>query len=581
MLTLFLRPFCSKRITTGLCLLGATLAPFSGFADSDQKQKKMALSSLDFLESLFSTNYAPIEWKREFYGWDISQEVAAAKQRVNGLENISSKDFQREILQILRGSKDYHVRASIYSTEKASLPFQVKGSNGKYFIVSIKEKCLSRKFYHIKEGDELIQFDGRPVDEVISELMQDEISGSNEATDRAIAEMLLTARSGASGVTVPRGPVTIAVRSAEDGEIFSYQLIWDYNPEQIESHYQPFLWDSIKSSGKKSLPERILAPYTMLSPLYSGGEESALSGKNPHRLASKKSFIPPLGRIIWKTEDGNPFYAYLFFAPNSKLYGYVRIPHYMGDSSQIEAFKKIISEFEWMTDGLVIDQINNPGGFVFYMYALASVLTDQPLHTLRHRIAITHEEVAEAVKKISLLEQVEDDADACTVLGDFLEEGYPVNYQLAQFQLEFYRFIISEWKEKRFLTNPYFLYGVDQINPDPEVRYTKPILLLINSLDISCGDFFPAIMQDNERAVTLGSTTAGAGGCVRRFQFPNRFGIDTISITQSIAAERTNSQLIENSGVTPDVPYELTEEDLHDNYSGYVSKILETLINMK
>ena len=157
--------------------------------------------------------------------------------------------------------------------------------------------------------------------------------------------------------------------------------------------------------------------------------------------------------------------------------------------------------------------------------------------------------------------------------------GYPVTSQTAQFLLDFCRFIISEWKKGNTLTGPIHLYGVDHVNPHPDANYTKPILMLINELDFSGGDFMPAIMQDNKRAFLMGGKTAGAGGFVAKSSFPNRYGIDYFFYTASIA-KRIDSNPIENLGVSPDLPYDLTPFDIQHKYQGFRAEIKNALLNM-
>lgn len=147
-----------------------------------------------------------------------------------------------------------------------------------------------------------------------------------------------------------------------------------------------------------------------------------------------------------------------------------------------------------------------------------------------------------------------------------------VNYQQELFYQAFSELILEEWNAGHTLTRPTPIEGVDMINPHPEFHYTKPILMLINELDMSGGDFMAAILQDNERATLFGCRTAGAGGVVERFKFPNQQGIALCSYTASIA-ERINLQKIEDLGVTPDIDYQLTVHDVQHHYEGYVSAV--------
>jgi C-terminal processing protease CtpA/Prc len=246
-----------------------------------------------------------------------------------------------------------------------------------------------------------------------------------------------------------------------------------------------------------------------------------------------------------------------------------------------EEFKDIISRFQKQSEALVIDQLGNPGGIVLYMYAIASMLTDKPLALHAERETISQQDVYNAVMTLDSIKLMEPttDEEAQMLFGIDSLLGYPVTLKLFHQIVAKSQFIIDEWNKGNHFTSLNYMMGISSIDPHPQVRYTKPILILVNELDVSCGDFFPAIMQDNKRATIFGSKTAGAGGYVLNASHHNMFGISTYTFTGSIA-ERLNQQPIENLGVTPDVSYTLTKEDLQNNYPSYIQAVNKTIEGM-
>ncbi|MEI8347518.1 MAG: protease-like activity factor CPAF, partial [Pseudomonadota bacterium] len=236
-----------------------------------------------------------------------------------------------------------------------------------------------------------------------------------------------------------------------------------------------------------------------------------LSADNPHKIGARQSFVPSLGLKIWESTSGKFYHSYMYMTEDRKLIGYIRIPSHAGELEAAE-FEEIIGRFQKTTDALIIDEINNPGGSVFHLYALVSMLTDTALSTPRHQMTITPKDVTEAYANLDELSKASTDEEAQQLLGMKTSGGYPVDMKMVSFLKDNYRFILEEWNAGHTLTKPYFIWGVDKINPHPRVNYTKPILVLTNELDFSGGDFFPAILQDNKRVKILGTRTDGAGG---------------------------------------------------------------------
>lgn len=515
---------------------------------------------LDTIYHILDDGYAPAEWKRDYFGWNLEDQLAEAKLQVDKNPHLSVKDFQKIVRRFLASTHDLHVSALFYSTENSDLPFVVKGANERYFIVHVDEARLTPTVYNIQVGDELISFDGKPPHEVVLARQLEFTGTQEEGVYRALAELNLTNRKGSSAEDVPDGPIQIGIKKNGTEKILYYQLTWDYKPEFVINHQikqnlndvcSVFENDQIHDFSRKS-------------------EEHPLIG-------AKTSFIPSLGKKWWSCNPTNTFDAYVY-EYQKHLIGYVRIPNFRGDEKEELEFKELIAFLEERTDALVIDQVNNPGGRLFHMSAIASMLTNRPLYLPKHRISIDQSHVKEAASLIPVLDQVSNDEEARITIGS-TSFGNPVTYQTAKFLLGYCRFILSEWNAGKTLTALFYLYGLDQINPNPDVTYSKPILILVNELSFSCGDFFPAIFQDNKRATILGTKTGGAGGYVCYATFPNLFGLKRLCYTGSIA-ERIDKNPIENLGVTPDIFYSISEFDLQHSYSNYIKKINEVILNL-
>lgn len=563
--------FDMKKILFGI----AAMLPLFGITSASEDEiKKRMMSDLDTIRNIFEVQYAPKEWKKTFFGWDLDTEINRAKKRIYQTKQINLKDYQKIVKDFFNSVHDYHVMPTFYSTEAANLPFSIRGVNNRYYFTYIDRARLSYASFPFSEGDEILLFDERPIHEVVVELQQTDLGSEGEGTDRALAEIYLTNRMGSFAQTIPQGPISLQIKPLGSNQPVNHQLIWTYTPEK-------FISKDIDFPAAPASTKELLLKKEWVHPIYQQlVKNSALKeARNPHNIGAKRSFIPLLGQIWWMTDDFSSFFAYLYETPDHHRIGYIRIPIYQGGAAEIEEFAEIMHLFENRTDALIIDQINNPGGNVFYMYTLASMLTDQSLKNIKHRMSITHDDIALALEWLPVFEQVRDEEDAADLLGESFS-GYPVTYQMAQYIVSYLRFILNEWNQGKTLTDPYYLFGVDNINPNPYARYTKPILVLVNELDFSCGDSLPAILQDNHRAIIMGTRTAGAGGYVNKTSFLNKHGLAQFTLTGSIT-ERVNHQTLENLGVTPDILYELSEIDYQFGYPLYaeaISSVINALL---
>ncbi len=531
--------------------------------------RQMMLSDLDSIKNLFEARYAPAGWKGQLNGWSLDAEIQKARDAVNADPNISVTEYRRLVKRLFASTQDYHVSVDFYSTAVAVLPIAITESGGKYYLTFIDRTKLPEAAFPFKIGDEVTAFDGKDMDTAIADYMAAAGMNNVPGADRAQAASLLRVRAGAIADDMPQGPVSISIKPAGAVEAVPVKLDWTYRPELIPP--QAFV---SKSLGRQLPFDWMSVMYADLLP-YAGAQAAGFGS------GDRDGYLPDLGEKVWQAPNSG-FRAYIYRNPaNGKNTGYIRIPTYMVDKPDALArdFAKIISEFARSADALVIDQLNNPGGIVVYMYALASMLTDTPLEVPRHRITLTPADVSAAVADLGESMAIKTEADAIAEMGETIA-GYPVSLGFVNDFREFDKAVIKQWGEGKKLTDPLPHMGISRIQPAYGPRFTKPIMILTNELDASCGDFFPAIMQDNRKAVTFGARTGGAGGAVKKYKYQNSLlGMNNFSLTETIAI-RSNGQPIESLGVTPDIPYAVQPGDLQTGFKAYAAAVNAAIANL-
>ena len=279
--------------------------------------KQMMLSDLDSIRSMIAARYAPAGWKKEQYGWDLDEEIRKAKDEITSSDSFGVKDYQNLVKRLLNSMKDYHVSVSFYSTEMAYLPLSLTEAGGRYFIASVNRKALPEDVFPFKAGDEVTAFDGKPVAEAVAELKRKSGVDGVQQTDAAMAAMLLTFRAGASGDSVPQGPVSMDIRPAGAAGPVTCQLKWMYAPEAIAP--QPY--------ANKGTPG-LKIPMSWLGMMMVQVEAAPGYDQASYGLGNKDGFLPDFGERTWTAPADNSFRAYVYKSASGRNIGFVRIPTY-------------------------------------------------------------------------------------------------------------------------------------------------------------------------------------------------------------------------------------------------------------
>lgn len=404
------------------CVVGCSQTTL--FAKS--KVGEEAFKDLLILEHLIDVKYAPKAWKESLFGWSLIDSTNQAKKMLILEENPSVGYCQKVLSQYFASLHDYHAGVTFHATEQSYLPYTLKISEeGRCFIVDVHTYSSA-----IASGDELLEFNGVPIKDALSSVC----FGRGSDADFATAARYLTFRSASLGQEVPSGVVNLKIRRPSGLERM-VTVKWRYTPEHVAdlSLIAPLVKSpqvelSCKSrcyrSTWKRYAERSLFTNNMVPYFWSEFSNRYKKGFfSDYNIGSKRGFLPNFGHIVWEETSG-PFHAYIFSCldkeGNSRRLGFIRLATYAWMESEDlddsiapwEDFAKLIQFFSSETEGLIIDQTNNPGGSVLYMYGLLSMLTDQPLNVPQHRMILTQDEVQAALDWLDLLENVETDRQA-------------------------------------------------------------------------------------------------------------------------------------------------------------------------
>jgi C-terminal processing protease CtpA/Prc len=269
-----------------------------------------------------------------------------------------------------------------------------------------------------------------------------------------------------------------------------------------------------------------------------------------------------------KPLEGMPITAAIYQAAGKNI-GILRIPEYT-DDGLLEVLGRALAIMEPQTDVLVLDQTNNPGGSVSLVSDIVGLFANKSYVDMNFKVRPslkwidTINGINEKLKTMLAADPSDMAANALKARFEYLGEEFR-----------------SSLAEKRFLTNPISLNltgSFGMIQPNDTVHYTKPVLLLINELDFSGGDAFPAIMKDNGRVTTFGAKTNGAGGNVAEYG-PLANSFFKFNLTESLMV-RPNGNYVENNGVQADIPYSITEDDFMNDYRGYVKAFTNSALKL-
>lgn len=554
------------------------------FCVSAQLTPEQKVIDLQTIASLYAKQYAPYEWKRDNFGFDLFNLrpwLERARQTKTDLEYL---DLAGEYLANLQDIHSYYIANSDYS---ADLHLYTDIYDGKVLIEQIDRSYLPARQFDFAVGDEIVLFDGKPVMEVVDGIAKLTSFGNPRSTRRWAADQLVYRIQAYLPSTPLLGDSAVILVRRQDGSEKSYTIPWDTSGTPILKlgplpNFQ-LGRSGVRDEGRGPSPEAspteaapepaYRKPWLSLQRHKSRPVKSlrGFGARDPiYRLPV--GFQQRLGRV-----RSDYFYSGTI-ATGGKRVGFIRIgtfePASFGlISLAIQQFGQEIGYMKANTDVLVIDVTRNEGGFACYAEELERYVIPKPFTALGVEIRPN-------------LDLVRDFEYAYLDAIDFGEDWEVALYGALLKDIK------TAYSENRGRTGPMPLCG-PSLNLDTAkdrngavLAYDKPILLVTDEFSTSAADSFAAVVQDAGAAKLFGYRTAGAGGNTVEVQ-NGFFSEGSTAVTQMMTVRSQVHQApgfpatryVENVGVQPDVPYDYQiRENLISNGAPFVDAFLKAAV---
>lgn len=510
------------------------------------------------LQSLIQAKYGPFQFKAAQKIVDFSSLNDEFTSRVKNSR--TNQEFYTAIIEYVARFQDGHFGIRAQTDRVASVAFNTDLIGEKVLITFIDREKLPKDKFNFEIGDEILAVNSLPTPEALLELSKPVASG-NRRTVKRIAAMSIPTRHGVRYALPNEKQVTFRIRRGTSELIEDISLDWDLTGTAMdENDSEPnksILFSSL-ANGEREIVSFWDARDRGIELLKNPSADRRYSCSGETRI-----FVPKGATYILK----KPFVAYTY--PTEKgLVGYVRFPHYSPRdekgkfSSEIleDWFNKllfVIHTMEKETVGLIIDQDHNCGGSVRLVEDTVGLFVEKPVRPLMFKLRATKAQYMEIKKEME-------------------EWAKPDTLEYAFFK-RMMELVEKTWRTTNdFMTELTSLTGSDWIYPNAGVRYTKPIVILIDEMAGSGGDAFPSMMKDYGRAKLFGQQTAGLGGSV--ISFASLFHSNmSINMTNTLFF-KPNGEPVENNGAVPDEFYTLTRDDVIYEYRPYQKAYTEYLL---
>ncbi len=497
------------------------------------------------LGSLYAKRYAPYEWKKTLFNYDLL-DLSPWLERIRRTDN--DLDFLETLIEYVAKANDSHSQYRITSSFSASLGFAVdvyydeNDKNPVVLIDSVSRSALPAGIYPFDAGDELVSIDGvKALDQA-----QKFLKNVNSANPRSVLRTAVSYLPSRSQSVIPRAhelgdSAIIEVKRQSSGAIESYTIPWRKSglplttigqvpspkmsvaqPRTTEEEAPAYLRTILQFRNERDESPAEIAGYGSLTPVWDRPAD----------------FSQRLGRSL-----GDEYFTGTMTANGHKV-GYLRIPSFgpLSISTALRQLETEIRYFQDNTEGLVVDVMRNPGGDPCYAEQVFARLTPAPWRALGRQLRVIWSDVLGFQNNLDLARALRAPQAIIDLLQARLDDA------------------LSAYQSNRGMTPPVGVCDAGLDRDPAATNYSKPILLLADEFSASAADGFSAIFQDNQRGKIFGWRTNGAGGAVVNYPSGAYSEFGTARVTVSLQCRRDpiqavdypSTNYVENVGVQPD-----------------------------
>ena len=565
-------------------LLLLTLTGTLSYAQLTVDQK---VADFQALSSLYAKRYGPYEWKRDALGVDLFA-IAPWIAKVQATKD--DLDFYEVMSQYVASLNDAHDAYQLPSNFVARLNFTVDIYDGKLLVDFVNRTRLPAAEFGFVNGYELISIDGQDAQKMLDGLLRYSIAANPRSTRRLAATYLTTRPQAIMPHAADVPEISVVLFRRQDGGMESYRIPWTKSglPLTTVGRYPTPGLSAMTAASRNpgrphpGSPEPDPQPDEL--PLYLQTLNRLQNCKLPDRSVNgfgaqvpvfaaslPTSFVLRQGR---STLD--PFYSGVFSA-NNHTFGFIRIPSFapVSTAAALAAFQAEIAFFQANTEGLVVDVMRNPGGSAGYANSLLSNLIPVKWRSIPFELRATSEWVVSISTSLVSAKTLGAPQSIIDLLQAIKDE------------------IVAANSAMRGRTKPVPLDDVT-IDRDPAtdakgnvIAYTKPLIVLVDELSASGGDYFPATIQDNGRGPLVGWRTMGAGGNVVGWE-AGSYSLGFTTVTESlmnrknpiVTAEYPTAPYVENIGVRPEITVDyMTVENLNRSGKPFVDAFVAAIVD--